>query len=309
MRLSVIVCTYNPRDVVFTRVLNSISAALRHLNDAEFVIIDNNSELPVGQRDYVRGYMATLGGRVITEVKQGLTHARLRGIQETSGELVVFIDDDNIPDEDFFLTGLYVSSDYPFIGAWSGRVELEFEKEPPSWTKRYWGMLVHRDFTGPKWSNFPDLPESMPCGAGLFVRRDVCNKYISLHDSGQRKIVLDRTGDSLLSGGDNDLAVCACDMGMGVGLFDTLHLIHYIPESRVGLSYLSGLAEGISQSETILRYYRNRSIHQPDSVKTRVANWLRMMMMSPEDRKIYKAVLRGRGKALDMIEALEKANE
>jgi hypothetical protein len=47
----------------------------------------------------------------------------------------------------------------------------------------------------------------MPCGAGLCVRRGVAEHYLRLHESGERTFQLDRTGDALLSGGDNDLAL------------------------------------------------------------------------------------------------------
>lgn len=86
------------------------------------------------------------------------------------------------------------------------------------------GNLVIREFDHNVWSNLPRLPESMPCGAGLCVRRNVALHYLDLHESGKRSFQFDRNGTSLLSGGDNDLAACACDIGLGVGLIASLKL-------------------------------------------------------------------------------------
>ena len=40
-------------------------------------------------------------GRVVREDRLGLTHARTRGIEESSGEVILFVDDDNILREDY----------------------------------------------------------------------------------------------------------------------------------------------------------------------------------------------------------------
>ena len=55
-----------------------------------------------------------------------------------------------------------------------------FEEPPPEWTRRYWGNLVIREFDKDVWSNLPRLPQSMPCGAGLCVRREVALHYLDL---------------------------------------------------------------------------------------------------------------------------------
>ena len=89
----------------------------------------------------------------------------------------------------------------------------------------------------------PNLTETMPYGAGLVVRREVAHYYYNLHQSERRNIQLDRTASSLFSAGDNDLAACACDIGLGVGIFDSLRLDHFIPKERISEKYLTDLAE------------------------------------------------------------------
>jgi hypothetical protein len=154
------------------------------------------------------------------------------------------------------------------------------------------------------WSNLPMLPDTMPCGAGLCVRREVANHYAMLHREGKRPFALDRIGTSLLSGGDNDLAACACDIGLGVGIFGALRLTHLIPAGRLRESYLVSLAENIALSTVLLRSLRAPAGAVPAvSLKRRIADTLRQWLMSSRDRRVFKAVRRGERRAREMLAA------
>ena len=95
---------------------------------------------------------------------------------------------------DFLEIALRTMEERPFLGSWSGQCRPVFEEPPPEWTRRYWGNLVIREFDKDVWSNLPRLPESMPCGAGLCVRREVALHYLDLHESGKRSFQFDRSG-------------------------------------------------------------------------------------------------------------------
>lgn len=180
---------------------------------------------------------------------------------------------------------------------------MKFEKEPESWSERYWGLLVHRKLSCDYWSNLPFLTETMPYGAGLFVRKVVAQKYSSLHAEGKRNIQLDRTDNSLFSGGDNDLAMCACDCGLGVGLFERLKLDHYIPAKRISKEYLLQLTEGISASDVVLKYFRGIN-PASRSIKTYLADFIRIFLKKPIDRSFYKAHLKGKEKGKKIVKNL-----
>jgi glycosyltransferase involved in cell wall biosynthesis len=288
-----VICTYNPDPNTFRKCIRSIVRASEVYAPQEIIIVDNNSIKPVSELDCIVDLLnGSIPVSVVQEVKQGLTPARIRGIKLAAADLILFVDDDNFIEEDFFKRGAEIALRFPFIGAWSGQVKIVYDKQPEEWTRRYWGLLVHRQFSGERWSNFPHLPETMPCGAGLFVRRNVADYYMMLHDRGQRHVQLDRTGSSLFSGGDNDLAACACDIGLGVGLFDSLKLDHYIPESRFGKGYLLRLAEGIAASGVVFRSFRGE-MPEPLTSKKRIANSIRAILMSGLEREFFRAVLKG----------------
>lgn len=300
-KLSVVICTYNPIDKIFKTCLDSIAEAMIHTPIRELVIIDNNSTKPLSEVAYVSDFVLKFPNvRIIVEKEQGLTPARLRGITETTGPLLLYIDDDNFIPLDFFATGISVAGAHPHIGAFSGQVKLVFEKNPEAWTERYWGLLVHREFQNDVWSNFPHMPETMPCGAGLFVRRNVAEYYLKLHKEGRRKIKLDRSGKSLFSGGDNDLSACACDVGMGVGLFHSLTLNHYIPENRVSKEYLLKLAEGIAASSVVFKSFRGE-MPKSKSIKNKLAYLLRKQLKKGVDRAFFDAVEKGELEGIKMV--------
>jgi glycosyltransferase involved in cell wall biosynthesis len=291
--LSVVVCSHNPRPDYFSKCLEALRSQTLGTDLWELRIVDNQSSELLARRVDLSWHA---NARIVREETLGLTPARLRGIRESQRDLLVFVDDDNVLDRNFLEVALRVMKEKPFLGAWSGQCRACFEEPPPEWTRRYWGNLVIREFDHDAWSNLPRLPQSMPCGAGLCVRRKVARHYLNLHETGKRSFQFDRCGNSLLSGGDNDLAACACDLGLGVGLIASLKLTHLISRERLTEDYLSRLAEGIHYSGALLDYVRGI---QPAGRSTisRVADFLRIMRLKQPHRRILKAAFCGRDRA------------
>jgi hypothetical protein len=300
--LSVVICTHNPRRDYFERCLAALERQTLAKDQWELIIVDNASDPDIAPPRSLPWHPPA---RVVNEPKLGLTPARLCGIRAAKGGLLVFVDDDNVLDADFLETALGVARERPYLGAWSGQCRPEFEQPPPEWTRRYWGNLVIRQFEHDVWSNLPRLPDTMPCGAGLCIRRTAAAHYLHLHESGRRSFQFDRTGQSLLSGGDNDLAACACDIGLGVGLIAALELTHLIPPVRLTEDYLTRLLEGITLTSTILDAERG-FMPAPRGSIGRVADFVRLLRMQGKDRAILRAVYRGRDRALQMIAARDK---
>jgi glycosyltransferase involved in cell wall biosynthesis len=292
--ISVILCTHNPRPSYLRRTLDALRQQSLPLSEWELLLVDNRSEVPLADSLDLSWHESA---NMIREEKLGLTPARLRGIKESRGDLLVFVDDDNVLDPDFLETALRVAHEKLFLGSWSGQCRPDFEEVPPEWTRRYWGNLVIREFQEDRWSNLPRLSETMPCGAGLCVRRKVAMHYLGLNDSGQRGFQFDRTGDSLVSGGDNDLAACACDLGLGAGLISSLRLTHIIPPERLTGDYLARLAEGIHFSAVLL----DGIYGAPQAVEkwsVRIRDWVKAFLRFQPHRRIQLSVLRGRNRGV-----------
>ena len=297
MTVDVIICTHNARPEYFARCLAGLRAQTLPLERWDLLIVDNRSDPPVAGAIDLSWHP---NARMVSEPTLGLTPARLRGIRESSAELLVLVDDDNVLAANYLQRAAAIADEYPFLGAWSGQCLPEFEAPPPQWTRPYWGTLCIREFDKDVWSNLPLLPETMPCGAGLCVRRPVALHYLGLYDRGARTVILDRVGTSLVSGGDNDLAACACDLDLGVGLFCALKLTHLMPPQRLTEDYLCRLVEGIEYSGAILMAERGRPV-PPRGLIGNAADLIRVLRHRGPHRNIQRAVFRGRAAAANWL--------
>jgi len=286
--LSVITCSHNPREDYLTQVIAGLKNQSLNKQKWEYLLIDNASTDPLARRVDLSWHP---NARHVREEKLGLTHARLRGIREARGEILVFVDDDNVLDADYLQQVTEVGDKYPIIGAWGGQRLPLFEQQPPAWTKRHWSHLALHEFEKDSWSNQPD--GAMPNGAGLCVRKSVADFYADLHASGKRAFMMDRNGNSLVSGGDVDLAMCACDLGLGVGLFAALKLRHLIPAERLQEDYLLRLTEGIGYSGVILDSFRATANGSPRSWPRKAVDFLRYVRMDSREKKVHRAHQRG----------------
>lgn len=277
------------------QVLTSLQKQTLPLEQWELLLIDNASDQPLDGQIDLAWHM---NGKHVREEKLGLTHARLRGIRESSGETLVFVDDDNVLDLDYLEHVVALSAAWPMLGAFGGQVRAAFEVEPPQWTKPYWGHLAIRQFDEDRWSNIPCLGMTTPYGTGLCVRRQVAHEYLSYHLTGHRKVILDRVGTTLLSGGDMDLAATACDLGLGNCLFVCLKLTHLIPRERLNESYLASLFESQAFSDLILKSFRgNRYLPARRRFRSVIADRLRVVLMGRRERRFLLASRSGEKKA------------
>lgn len=197
--------------------------------------------------------------RVVREDELGLTPARLRGIQESKGELLIFVDDDNVLAETYLAHANTIAANYPFIGAFGGSITAEFEEPPPRWAIRHLGAVAIGEVDRDYWSNCTSGSLAIPCGAGLCVRRIVAEDYAGKVSVNPLRRALDRTGTGMASGGDIDLAFCAIDLGMGTGRFRVLTLTHLIPKDRLTLDYICNLHAGRAASGLILESFRTKA--------------------------------------------------
>src|SRR5215472_6665284 len=94
MKISVILCTYN-RSRLLQKALGGIAGqALPESDECEILVVDNNSSDQT--HDVVKEFCQRYPDRFryVFEAQQGLSHARNRGISESRGDALVFLDDD-----------------------------------------------------------------------------------------------------------------------------------------------------------------------------------------------------------------------
>jgi glycosyltransferase involved in cell wall biosynthesis len=250
--VSVIVCTHNPRPDYLSRVLLSLRGQTLPTKQWEFLLVDNASRQPLAKAWDISWH---LRGRHVREDELGLTSARLRGIQECSGELLVFVDDDNVLAADFLERATAIAARCPGLGVFgAGILQPEFEVQPPVELHSLLKLLALRSEPSALWSNNTKDADSIPWGAGLCVARRVANFYRQLVLDLGIAAVLDRRGQRLYSGGDELFSWAAAGVDLGFGVFPELQITHLISAGRLNKSYLLRFIRDHAFSYRILNY-------------------------------------------------------
>ena len=90
--VSIVIATYN-RSAYLLEPLNSLSSLPCWPGGLEIHVVNNNST--DATETVASGFASLLPGfKLVMERDQGLSHARNRGVNEASGSLVVFLDDE-----------------------------------------------------------------------------------------------------------------------------------------------------------------------------------------------------------------------
>lgn len=127
--VTVAICTYNRADCI----QGCLAALFRQkaMSAFEVLVVDNNST--DGTRDVVEEMRAQhINLHYVLEPKQGLSHARNGALRRAIGDIVAFIDDDGLAEQDWLanLTGALADSDVACAG---GRIEIDYGGERPEW--------------------------------------------------------------------------------------------------------------------------------------------------------------------------------
>ena len=94
--ISVIVCTYN-RDKYLYKALSHIASNDYPANDYEIVLVNNNStDNTLAETERFKLVYPNINITIVTELQNGLSFARNRGIAESKGDFLVFLDDDTL---------------------------------------------------------------------------------------------------------------------------------------------------------------------------------------------------------------------
>jgi glycosyltransferase involved in cell wall biosynthesis len=250
--VSVTLCTHNPRRDYLTRVLDALNRQTLSKDQWELIVVDNASRERLSDTYDLSWHPRA---RHVREDTLGLVSARLRGIAETQGDLLVFVDDDNVLATDFLEEACAIHERYPCLGAFgAGNLEPEFEIEPPPELRSRLSMLALRTVRSARWSNNPRDSDTTPWGAGLCVSRAVAMAYCQLLERLDLAPVLGRTGSQLFAGDDDLVSWAAVAAGADFGVFPQLRVTHLILASRLSRSYFVRLIRDHAFSHGILQY-------------------------------------------------------
>lgn len=247
-QVSFIICTYN-RDAYIHRSMKSIAEQDADPDDYELVLVNNNS---TDQTDAIcNGFSAAyphLQFTYVTEMQQGLSHARNRGIRESRGEILVYLDDDAFAEKDFVRNLLNFYQTHPDVMSTGGKTIPLFEEGRPVWMSHFLMPLVAAVDLGPEAKPFS--PAQYPIGANMAFRKSLIERI------GDFDVNLGRKGKNLQGGEEKDLFNRIRSKGFTPWYVPDTVAHHIIPASRMKVDYIRKQSRGIGYSERV----RTRSL-------------------------------------------------
>ena len=224
--LDIVICTHN-RSPALAKVLGRL-AEQRAVSGMSWsvLVVDNASSDDTAA--VVASYAGELDLRYVHEPKLGLTHARQRGVFETSGEWIGFVDDDNLLEPDWVAAIVDAIRAHPDAGGIGGRVILRWEVEPPAAVISFGFCFAEQDL-----GEEPRELESL-VGAGMVLSR----KALDACGWAAGPLLADRIGKSLVSGGDAEMAVRVRGAGYALRYEPRAVMQHLMPAGRSTSGYL-----------------------------------------------------------------------
>ena len=247
--ISVIICTYNREKYIYN-VLKSVADNDYPHDQYEIVLVNNNStdhteqECQRFQADY-----PDIRFRYCVETNQGLSHARNRGIRESQGDLLAYVDDDATVNREYLRTYADFFAATPDAVAAGGPILPRYETEEPSWMSHYTRQLITgKLYLGDK--PRPFARGAYPGGGNSCYRKSVFDTI------GLFNVELGRKGNSLIGAEEKDLYDKMTTRGMRFYYLPTAILYHIIPPQKLTQDYFDRLTHGIGVSER----YRTQQI-------------------------------------------------
>ena len=170
--ISVVVCTYN-RAALLQQALRSLFAQKPAGLSYEIVVIDNNSADETPQVVESLKAESPVPLRYFRETRQGNAYARNAGVDQATGSIIAYIDDDVIADENWVQVMSDAFAREPEVSFVGGKILPVWERDPPSWlTSAHWAPLALLDYGNEPVSIAGESPRGL-LTANIGIRREV----------------------------------------------------------------------------------------------------------------------------------------
>jgi glycosyltransferase involved in cell wall biosynthesis len=225
----------------------------------EIIVVDNNSSDTTATvvQTYQANWPQAYPLKYCFEPQQGAAFARKRAIETASGNLVGFLDDDNLPEPDWVAKAYEFGQAHPEVGAYGSRIKGDFEVEPPEEFKRIAFFLAIID-RGSQAHLYEPRKKMLPASAGLVVSRQAWLESVP-----NRPFLTGRTAQSWLTSEDVEALVYIQMAGWDIWYNPDMCIHHKIPRQRLERDYLISLVRGIGLARHHIRMMRIPTWQRP----------------------------------------------
>ncbi len=240
--ISLVIATYN-RSAELMDTLGSVARQTFRPECWECIVVDNRSTDDTAARvaAFAREH-PELNLRRICEQRQGLSFARNAGIEAAAGDLIAFVDDDELLNPEFLEAYTTLFDSRPEAVAAGGKVIADFETGRPRWMSPYTERPIANPMDyGDKVRQFP--AGRIPAGGNMAFRREAFLRY------GRFDPELGRRGESLIGGEESDLFDRMRRAGEVFHYVPGAVIRHRIPARKLTRDYFDRLCYNIGVSQ------------------------------------------------------------
>lgn len=247
---TVCICTFNGAARI-GMVIEALAVQTQPFESWELLVIDNASTDGTGEvanqliKKRLRG-----NDRVVREERPGLSFARARAAREARGEIICFLDDDNIPAPHFLAAAVGAFDERSKAGVIGGKVLPRWEVNPTPLADAVAPFALAICNLGGSAQRVETVGGGI-VGAGMCIRTEVLRNIY--RDANAPAQVTGRTGGNLMSGEDLAISLVARQLGWECWYVPSLQIEHILPASRMDKNYLLRLYEGIGRGQAASR--------------------------------------------------------
>ena len=233
--ISVIVATYRRSDYLL-QCLESLTRQSALPSTYEVIVVDNNSgdNTEAVTKKFISDH-PEVNIRYFLETNQGLSFARNRGIRESKGSIVAFVDDDAVAHPGYCKSLAEAESKFTGYQAFGGKVTPVYHSgSEPAWLSKYvWGMVGKVDLG----DSIIPFTRKYPAGCNMAFRKEVLDEIGNFNE------------EVKFRSDDRDIFTRLRSKGFRVLYVPDISVDHNIPLERMSkegvrkLSILSGIGE------------------------------------------------------------------
>lgn len=225
--MSVILST-SQNDRILRRTLSALAAVERPQCSLEIIVVNNGCTDSTAT--ILEHFRSALPLKVVFEGRKGKSFALNAALKQVQGDLIVFTDDDVVPDGDWLVALERCAYERPHVSVFAGQVRHCWLKPPPDWLRQlaeegrsFAGTPVEQS-DGPVGANFVKGPNFM-------VRRVVCDRVAFSEEDG-----INFKGQATSQGGEETLfAAHAVELGFSIEYVASAQVKHIVREEQIGL--------------------------------------------------------------------------